>query len=70
MKIEIPEDTLCILENCIFQNNANCHKILKLIGGSFEIINPILINIKDEIDSPIGFYNECCISSTNILLKK
>ena len=33
-KIEIPNDTLCILEDCVFQNKVNCHKSLKLIGGS------------------------------------
>lgn len=63
-KIEIPEETICILENCIFQNKVNCHKILKLIGGSFELIDPVLINIKEINEKPANRIEDLSINIT------
>lgn len=46
--IECPEDTICILENCVFQNQKSYE--LKIRGGNFEFINPTLKEI-GEISS-------------------
>ena len=44
-KIRIPKDSICILEDCIFEmKNIHCNDLI-LEGGSFEVINPTLVGI-------------------------
>lgn len=46
-KIESSKETICILENCTFERNYGYMNSLKVEGGSFEFINPNLINIEE-----------------------
>lgn len=63
------KNTRCIFENCTFKNpKRNDDKSINLNGGSFEIINPTLINIKEffpEGDSDVYGIENLSINITN-----
>ena len=45
--IESPKDAICIFEECMFGSRNIGYESIKLSGGSFQIINPTLINMNE-----------------------
>lgn len=68
-EIRCAYDTICILEDCTFSKKSYLRRSLYLDGGSFEVIDPILINI-EGIDAKTFFPQQINVIYTKKIQNK